>query len=187
MPQAYTKMMAYQNNSRMQQTSHVMSICDVPACRTCVWNNHRHNSSTSKGTCVPCFQALHFVHQDEICSCIVAVNHSEGQSAQPVEAEEEALEPQDGSLWWHGMFIRAGRMGNMASDVRPDGREQGKKVLHAPVSIHSSNQPTPILSLRLIRGDNRQWLRNQHTSSITCLMIVISAVNYPFSYLNMYG
>ncbi|DBA89430.1 TPA: hypothetical protein ACH3X1_004065 [Trebouxia sp. C0004] len=53
---------------------------------------------------------------------------SESQSAQPVEVEEEAPEPQDGSLWWHGMFIRAGRMGNMASDVRPDGQEQGKKV-----------------------------------------------------------
>ncbi|KAL0019423.1 hypothetical protein WJX79_001432 [Trebouxia sp. C0005] len=57
-----------------------------------------------------------------------SVNRSEGQSAQPVDVEEEAWEPQDGSLWWHGMFIRAGRMGNMASDVRSAGQEQGKKV-----------------------------------------------------------
>ncbi len=26
------------------------------------------------------------------------------------------------------MFTRAGRMGNMASDIRSDGKEQGKKV-----------------------------------------------------------
>ena len=37
---------------------------------------------------------------------------------------------QDGSLWWHGMFTRAGRMGNMASDIRSDGQEQGKKVCY---------------------------------------------------------
>ena len=87
-----------------------------------------------------CFQALQLVHQDETCSCIVAADRNERQSAQPVEAEEEAPEPQDGSLWWHGMFIRAGRMGNMASDVRSDGQEQGKKVLHTPVPINSINQ-----------------------------------------------
>lgn len=103
-------------------------------------NNHRRSSSKSTGTCMPCFQAWLFLHQDEICSCIVTGIHSEGQSAQPVEAEEEAPEPQDGSLWWHGMFIRAGRMGNMASDVRSDGQEQGKKVLHSAVSFCLLNQ-----------------------------------------------
>lgn len=128
-----------------------------------------------------CFQALQLVHQDEICSCIVAANRNEGQSAQPVEAQEEAPEPQDGSLWWHGMFIRAGRMGNMASDVRSDGQEQGKKVLHTPLSIDSSNQSTTFLSWRLIREVRRQLLGKQHTSSMTHLMVVISAVNNSFN------
>ncbi len=109
---------------------------------------------------MPCFQALHFVHQDEIWCCIVAVTRSEGQSAQPAEAEEEAPEPQDGSLWWHGMFIRAGRMGNMASDVRPDGQEQGKKVLHAPGSIHMINQLTTFLASQESRGNG--WEINIH-------------------------
>ncbi len=164
----------------MQQTIHVVSSCDIPACWTCVWNIHRHSSSTSKGTCIPCFQTLCFVHQDEICSCIVTGIHSEGQSAQPVEAEEEAQEPQDGSLWWHGMFIRAGRMGNMASDVRPDGQEQGKKVPNAPFFIHLLTQSTTILSFGLIRGVRRHLLGKQHTSSMAHVMIMISAVNNSF-------
>ncbi len=153
--------MAYQQSdlqAGMQQTSHVTGSGDIP-CWTCVRNNHGHNSRRSKGTCMPCFQALRFVHQDQICSYIVAVDCGEGQSAQPAEAEEEAPEPQDGSLWWHGMFIRAGRMGNMASDVRPDGREQGKKVLHISVSIQS----TTFLSLRFVRGVRRHLLGKHYT------------------------
>ena len=44
---------------------------------------------------------------------------SEGQSKDAGAPEEqEEREAQDGSLWWHGMFVKAGRMGNMASDVK---------------------------------------------------------------------
>ena len=42
--------------------------------------------------------------------------NSEGQSQEAAAPEEVAQEPQDGSLWWHGMFVKAGRMGNMASE-----------------------------------------------------------------------
>ncbi len=131
-----------------------------------------------------CFHALLCMHQDEFCSCIVIVNRSEAQSAQPVEAEEEAPEPQDGSLWWHGMFTRAGRMGNMASDVRSDGQEQGKKVLHDPVSVRSVNQFIIILffeTQRLMKGVRRQLLGKQDTSSMTRLQIMTSAVNLSFN------
>lgn len=73
-----------------------------------------------------------------VMSCCCAGQQSEGESAQPA-VEEEAPEVQDGSLWWHGMFTRAGRMGNMASDIRSDGQEQGKKVCNnAPETIHAS-------------------------------------------------
>lgn len=45
-----------------------------------------------------------------------AGQNSEGQSQEAAAPEEVAQEPQDGSLWWHGMFVKAGRMGNMASE-----------------------------------------------------------------------
>jgi len=102
------------------------------------------------------------MHQDEFCSCIVIVNRSEAQSAQPVEAEEEAPEPQDGSLWWHGMFTRAGRMGNMASDVRPDGQEQGKKVPNDPFFIHLLNQQQVCLLDSSEESEGICWESNIH-------------------------
>lgn len=40
------------------------------------------------------------------------------------------------------MFVKAGRMGNMASDIQPDGKEQGKKVCSLPsdfVHLSKSN------------------------------------------------
>jgi len=50
-----------------------------------------------------------------------------------------------------------------------------------PVSIHLINQPTTFLSLRLIRGVRRQLLGKHHTSSMTHLTIMISAVNNSFN------
>ena len=41
------------------------------------------------------------------------------------EEEQQELEKQE-KQWWHGTFIKAGKMGNMAADVLKDGPD--KKV-----------------------------------------------------------
>lgn len=74
------------------------------------------------------------------------------------------------------MFIRAGRMGNMASDVRSAGQEQGKKVLNV-LAFVPVNQSTHNI---YFFDTQRSQVANQHTSSITHLMIMLSAVNSSF-------
>lgn len=45
-------------------------------------------------------------------------NEEQSNAADTLEEEQKEQEGHDGSLWWHGMFVKAGRMGNMAADVQ---------------------------------------------------------------------
>ena len=64
---------------------------------------------------LPCFpesiNAFHAAPTDES-------NEGQSNAADTLEQEQEEQEANDGSLWWHGMFVKAGRMGNMAADVQ---------------------------------------------------------------------
>lgn len=63
---------------------------------------------------------------------------SEGQSNEArTSKEQEEQKAQDGSLWWHGMFVRAGRMGNMAADV-----QAGSKPEVCALSMQASTRHT---------------------------------------------
>lgn len=56
---------------------------------------------------------------------VITGQSSEEQSHEAGAIEEqEEQEAQDGSLWWHGMFVKAGRMGNMASEVQTNSKHE---------------------------------------------------------------
>ena len=51
-------------------------------------------------------------------------NKGQSNAADILEEEQKKQEAHDGSLWWHGMFVKAGRMGDMAADVQADSKPQ---------------------------------------------------------------
>lgn len=56
-------------------------------------------------------------------------NEQQSNAADTLEEEQKEREAHDGSLWWHGMFVKAGRMGNMAADVQAGSKPEVRAIL----------------------------------------------------------
>ena len=79
--------------------------------------------------------------------------------------EQEERKAQDGSLWWHGMFVKAGRMGNMAAEV-----QAGSKPEVRALFVQASTRHTPCTS-------------HKNKLSISCLGLCWDQPNiYPSSF-----
>ena len=62
---------------------------------------------------------------DSVVTCVTAffADHQQAESQHQQAEEQQDSESSDQERqWWHSTFVKAGRMGNMASDVLQSGQ-----------------------------------------------------------------